>query len=92
MAKSKRNSFIFYHDWLSVFEDIPPKEILSLLSDMVSFSSGSDKRSITDPMVLGAFSVIKSKMKSDKKYYDEICSKRAEYGVKGGRPPKAKKP
>ena len=80
----KRNSFVFYADWVEILMDYPAEVRLEVY-DAVMWYAVSGKLSELKPQAKMAFSFIRKQIDRDNEKYDEIIVKRSEAGRKGGK-------
>lgn len=80
----KRNSFVFYADWVEILMDYPAEVRLEVYDAVMRYAV-SGKLSELKPQAKMAFSFIRKQIDRDNEKYDEIIVKRSEAGRKGGK-------
>lgn len=81
----KKETFLFYADWLNVIRDLPSEvqlEVYQAISEYAIYDNLIELK----PLAKVAFGFIKQTIDRDTKKYISISEKRSEAGKRGGRP------
>lgn len=81
----KKETFLFYADWLNVIRDLP-SEVQLKVYQAISEYAIYDNLIELKPLAKVAFGFIKQTIDRDTKKYISISEKRSEAGKRGGRP------
>lgn len=81
---SKKESIIFYFDWIDAFSDLPGEQVKEILQAIVCFVRDGNETDFPDVAQRIIYQLIKRQVERDIKKYERICDKRAEYGRNGG--------
>lgn len=83
----EKRSFLMYTDWQPLFAGMTDEQAGVMLKAMYAYQIGEEYE-ITDPILLGAFNMVKIKFEADNEAYLKKCEKNKANGAKGGRPKK----
>ena len=81
----KKETFLFYADWLNVIRDLPSEVQLEVYQAIAEYAI-YDNLIELKPLAKVAFGFIKQTIDRDTQKYISISEKRSEAGKKGGRP------
>lgn len=81
----KKETFLFYADWLNVIRDLPSEVQLEVYQAIAEYAI-YDNLIELKPLAKVAFGFIKQTIDRDTKKYISISEKRSEAGKRGGRP------
>ena len=81
---SKKESIVFYFDWIDAFSDLPGEQVKEILQAIVRFVRDGKETDFPDVAQRIIYQLIKRQVERDIKKYERICDKRAEYGRNGG--------
>jgi hypothetical protein len=84
-----KDSFILYQEYEKHLELLTTEQKGKLLEAIFLYNRG--EKIELEPIILMAFSFIKSDLDINKLKYEAICKRRSEAGSKGGRPEKQTK-
>ena len=81
----KRETFLFYADWLNVIRDLPSEVQLEIYQAITEYAINGNLIELK-PLAKVAFGFVKQTIDRDTQKYISISEKRSEAGKKGGRP------
>ena len=81
----KKETFLFYADWLNVIRDLPSEVQLEVYQAIAEYAI-YDNLIELKPLAKVAFGFVKQTIDRDTQKYISIKEKRKEAGAKGGRP------
>ena len=81
----KKETFLFYADWLNVIRDLPSEVQLEVYQAIAEYAI-YDNLIELKPLAKVAFGFVKQTIDRDTKKYISISEKRSEAGKRGGRP------
>lgn len=85
---AEKQSTIFYHEWLELFEDLSREEIGDITIAILEYEKNGEIPTFSDRTMKAIWKTIRSTLDRNKQKYNEICEKRSAAGKKGGRPRK----
>ena len=81
----KRETFLFYADWLNVIRDLPSEVQLEIYQAITEYAINGNLIELK-PLAKVAFGFVKQTIDRDTQKYISISEKRSEAGKRGGRP------
>lgn len=81
----KKETFLFYADWLNVIRDLPSEVQLEVYQAITEYATYGNLIELK-PLAKVAFGFVKQTIDRDTQKYVSIKEKRKEAGAKGGRP------
>ena len=87
----KKKSFIIRLENIEQFNMLTDEQCGKLLKAMCRYVDTGEVENFHDKMVSFAFSFLKGQIDRDAEKYEEMCTKNAENGKKGGRPKKSER-
>ena len=81
----KRETFLFYADWLNVIRDLPSEVQLEIYQAITEYAINGNLIELK-PLAKVAFGCVKQTIDRDTQKYISISEKRSEAGKRGGRP------
>lgn len=87
---TRKNSFVFYHDWAELLKKLPTDEIGNITLALIEYSESGTVPELS-PIADIVFTAFKQAIDKDIEKWEATCQKNAENGRKGGRPQKPKK-
>lgn len=87
----KKKSFIIRLENIEQFNMLTDEQCGKLLKAMCRYVDTGEVENFNDTMVSFAFSFLKGQIDRDAEKYEEMCTKNAENGKKGGRPKKSER-
>ena len=81
----KKETFLFYADWLNVIRDLPSEVQLEVYQAIAEYAIYGNLIELK-PLAKVAFGFVKQTIDRDTKKYISISEKRSEAGKRGGRP------
>ena len=80
-----KNSFIIYHSYMEIFEDLTDEQLGKLFRAFFNYEINRIEPNFTGEMKI-AFKVIKKDLDINLEKYENICERNRLNGLKGGRP------
>ena len=88
-----KKSFVFYHKWKELLEDLPADDVKSIVFALIDYSENSTIPTTLSPVANQTFKAFRQMIDEDTQKWENTCKRNAENGKNGGRPPqKPKKP
>lgn len=81
---AKKNSFIMYNDWASLFERLPNDKAGELIKAIYNYQTGKEVE-ISDISLYAVFNLLKNRFDIDKANYESTCERNRQNGSKGGK-------
>ncbi len=87
-----KKSFVFYHKWKELLEDLPADDVKSIVFALIDYSENSTIPTTLSPVANQTFKAFRQMIDEDTQKWENTCKRNAENGKNGGRPQKPKKP
>ena len=87
-----KKSFVFYHKWKELLEDLPADDVKSIVFALIDYSENNTIPTTLSPVANQTFKAFRQMIDEDTQKWENTCKRNAENGKNGGRPQKPKKP
>lgn len=78
---SEKGDFIFHSkDWHGLYKTMTYEQLGMLVTLLADYSLGEDNDSITDPMVMGAWLIIKPRIEAEFEHYEQVKNSKVKAG------------
>lgn len=91
MNEMAKNSFVIYHNYLEILEDLTDEQVGKLFRAMLKYDRFGEEPAFDSELKI-AFKFIKKDLDYNKETYENICKRNRENGNKGGRPKNPENP
>ena len=79
----KKNSFIFYYDWLDIIEPLSNEQKGELITAVFDYVIDGKNPEFSDLALKISFNIIRNTINRDSRKYEEMCALRSKNGKKG---------
>lgn len=87
-----KKSFVFYHKWKELLEDLSADDIRDVVFALIEYSESNTIPTTLSPIANQTFKAFRQLIDEDTQKWENTCKRNAENGKNGGRPQKPKKP
>lgn len=87
-----KKSFVFYHKWKELLEDLSADDIKEIVFALIEYSESNTIPTTLSPIANQTFKAFRQLIDEDTQKWESTCKRNAENGKNGGRPQKPKKP
>ena len=83
---AERQGFLFYHDWITSLQKLPPDQAMHVLSALTEYSQTGERPQMENLAEEIMCDLLANQIDRDKEKYQAVCERNQQNGKRGGRP------
>ena len=89
---AERQGFLFYHDWITSLQKLPPDQAMHVLSALTEYSQTGERPQMENLAEEIMCDLLANQIDRDKEKYQAVCERNQQNGKRGGRPKSQNRP